>query len=47
MAEHVQMSRSAIGNLKRNPSKIERKREPGIANVCRLKIIKRKRERIK
>jgi len=32
------MSINAIGNLKRNPSKIERKRLPGIANVCRLKI---------
>ena len=32
------MSSRAIGNLKRNPSSIERKRLPGIANVCKLKI---------
>jgi hypothetical protein len=36
VAEQKQTRRSATGNGKRNPDKIERKIDPGMANVCKL-----------
>lgn len=40
MAEQKQISRSAIGKGKRKPERIERDIDPGIANVCKLRIVK-------
>lgn len=39
-AEQTHTKHSACGNGKRNPDSIDKNNEPGIANVCKLIIIK-------